>query len=109
MIGAIVRFDAQDDIICAAALQNTPNAATQTTQATPERCTKTIPFIPISETAFQQSVTAYTGDSAVPQEFQQPFEEWQRDPKGLSVFTVRFEGKLDRMIAMQMAAIVDTK
>ena len=68
--------------------------------------TVTIPFLPMSEQAFLDTVVSPDGEAAVDETFATAFEQWQEDGRGLSVFTVPFEGFLDRMIALQMAAIV---
>lgn len=65
----------------------------------------TIPFLPMTEAAFRASVVALEGEAALPEAFAQKLEEWSNDPKGLTTFTVPFEGFLDQMIAHQMAEI----
>jgi hypothetical protein len=64
-----------------------------------------IPFLPMTEPAFMASVIALDGAAEPPESFAQKLQEWSDDPRGLSTFTVPFEGFLDRMIALQMAEI----
>jgi hypothetical protein len=100
VIGAIVRFDDHAPILCC------------TVTAAPRRCpdgsvdAATIPFLPMSEAALRESVAALDGEGVVDDGFAAALADWQNDPRGLSAFTVPFEGFLDRMIALQMAAIV---
>ena len=68
--------------------------------------TVTIPFLPMTEAALQATVVAEDGASAPVEGFERAFAEWRDDGRGFSIFTVPFEGELDRMIAMQMAAIL---
>ena len=41
-----------------------------------------------------------------PSAFAAAFATWRDDPRGLSAFSVPFEGRLDLLIAHQMAALV---
>ena len=66
----------------------------------------TIPFLPLTLSAFESSVVARDGRADVPADFGTALENWQNDSRGLSFFTVPFEGYLERMIALQMAKIV---
>ncbi len=66
----------------------------------------TIPFVPMSEKAFAETVRELTGEADPPDDFSDALKAWSEDPRGLSIFTVPFEGVIDRMIALQMAAIV---
>jgi hypothetical protein len=65
----------------------------------------TIPFIALSLDALAATVATLAEAAPLPDEFASHFEAWRADSKGLSVFTVPFEGSLDRLIARQMAAI----
>ncbi len=103
IIGAVVRLEDERTIICAAA----SNAPTRQANSNPAKTN--IAFIPMSERAFRASVLACDNTNATPPDiagFQKEIQSWQTDPRGLSVFTVPFEGQLDRMIALQMADIV---
>lgn len=99
-IGAIISFEDGERVVCCSveqAPQRMPDGRVGTTA---------IPFLPMSEQAFAQSVVALDGEGLAPPEFADAYDEWKTDPKGLSCFSVPFEGFLDRMIALQMAEIV---
>ena len=49
---------------------------------------------------------ALEGEGTVAPAFAAHFSNWHDDERGLSFFTVPFEGSLDRMIALQMAEII---
>ena len=65
----------------------------------------TIPFLPMTVEALERTVTTIEGEAPVAPAFAAHFENWHEDERGLSYFTVPFEGSLDRMIALQMADI----
>lgn len=100
IVGAIARFADREAIVCVAvtdALQRRPDGSIGRA---------TIPFLPIGEGAFRASITALDGEAALPEAFAEGLAVWQDDARGLSCFTVPFEGSLDHMIARQMALIV---
>ncbi len=99
VIGAIAKFEGGQDIICCAVSE----APRRNQDGTTERVT--IPFLPMSEAAFRASVISLEGESALPADFAQKLEEWSRDPKGMTAFTVPFEGFVDKLIAKQMEQI----
>lgn len=66
----------------------------------------TIPFLPMTCTALAETVVAPDGTGDVPPAFATAFQEWRDDPRGLVAFTVAFDGRLDRLIARQMASLV---
>ena len=97
VIGAIVSFADSDPIVCCAvfgAPRRLPDGRTAPV---------TIPFLPMQVSALAASVVSRDGNADVPQDFAVAFENWQHDARGLSVFTVPFEGRLDALIARQMA------
>lgn len=65
-----------------------------------------IPFLPMTEAAFAATVTDLERTAEPPAEFAPSYAAWVGDERGLSYFTVPFEGWLDRLIARQMAEIV---
>lgn len=100
VIGALLEFEGSPPVACCTvtgALQQQPDGT---------RVRVTIPFLPMTVDALARTVTAHDGDGEVAPEFRRHFESWQEDPRGLSFFTVAFEGSLDRMIALQMKQIV---
>lgn len=99
LIGAIASFEGRMSIVCAAVIHAPRRHADGHIEAV------TIPFLPMTEAAFRASVVALDGTAELPESFAQKLQEWSTDPKGLSTFTVPFEGFLDQMIAHQMAEI----
>ena len=100
VIGAIVRFEDRESIVCISVLD-----APRTTIAAPGDVI-TIPFVPLSESAFAATVTALAADEEqVPEDFTNQLQAWSVDERGLAVFTVPFLGYVDQMMSMQMAAI----
>ena len=101
VIGALLEFEGSAPVACCTvtgAVQQQPDGS---------RVRVTVPFLPLTIDALARTVTAPDGDGEVAPEFSRHFESWQEDPRGLTFFTVPFEGSLDRMIAMQMREIVD--
>lgn len=66
----------------------------------------TIAFLPLTLEALAQTVLHPDGIADLPDDFTVELANWQHDPRGLTYFTVPFEGSLERLIARQMAAIV---
>jgi hypothetical protein len=100
LVGAVLTFPEGAKIVCCAASGAPVRQPDSGVVAT------TIPFFPMSEAAFAASVVAPDGAAELPAAFHPALETWRADPRGLAVFTVPFEGSLDRMIALQMAAII---
>lgn len=100
LIGAIASFGDEQHIVCAAVV----HAPRRNADGNLERVT--IPFLPMTEAAFRASVlTCDETPEPLPEVFAEKLAAWQNDPKGLTTFTVPFEGFLDQMIAHQMAEI----
>jgi len=99
LIGAIASFDGNRTLICAAVIHAPRRHADGHLEPT------TIPFLPMTDAAFHASVVALDGTADLPESFAAKLEAWSTDPKGLTAFTVPFDGSLDRMIARQMADI----
>jgi len=100
VIGALLSFADGERVVCACvtgAPQRTPQGGIEIV---------TIPFLPMTEAAFRASAVALDGAADVAPGFAAALDDWSNDPRGLTTFTVPFEGFLDRMIALQMAAIV---
>ena len=100
VIGAIVTHHASPDVVCVSVLnapQRQPDASI---------IAITVPFLPLSVEAMRHTVTALAATDARPAEaFRAAYEAWRSDPRGLSYFSVPFEGFLDQLVARQMAAI----
>jgi len=65
-----------------------------------------ISFIPMAEAAFRTTITNLDGTATLPTEFSDELTAWQSDERGLTVFTVPFDGCLDRLLAHQAAAMI---
>lgn len=99
VVGAVLTFAAGPPLVCCSvwgAPQRQPDGSVARV---------TIPFLPMTEAALRDSVIALDGEGEVPGEFLAQFESWHGEGRGLSYFTVAFDGHLDRMIARQMAEI----
>ncbi|MGD9785473.1 MAG: hypothetical protein AB7E80_01155 [Hyphomicrobiaceae bacterium] len=104
VIGAIATFGGRPAILCCSvsgAPQREPDGSIVTVD---------IPFLPIEEAALSATVTSCDEPptASIGEGFAEGLDQWQSDPRGLSCFTVPFDGYLDRLIAHQMAAIVGT-
>jgi hypothetical protein len=100
VIGALVAFPSGTEIACCAvmgAVQRQPDGSLARV---------TVPFLPMTLAALAETVVAADGEGEVPDAFAEQLAAWQEDTRGLSYFTVPFEGSLERMIGLQMAAIV---
>lgn len=102
VIGAIAKFEGGNSIVCCAVSEAPKRHPDGTVELV------TIPFLPMTEAAFMATVVAQDGMSELPGDFASKLQEWTEDPRGLTAFTVPFEGHLDRMIAAQMEKIVAT-
>ena len=100
IIGAIARFGDGSQVLCCSVIGAPRKRRGGGLEAV------TIPFLPMTPEAFTASVVALDGMANPPDRFEEGLTAWQEDPMGLTMFTVPFEGFLDRLIALQMAAIV---
>lgn len=100
LIGAIASFNRDRNIVCCAVVHAPRRHADGHLDMI------TIPFLPMTDAAFHASVVALDeGAAELPDMFVEKLNAWSNDPKGLTAFTVPFEGFLDQMIALQMAEI----
>ncbi|HEX2842037.1 hypothetical protein [Hyphomicrobium sp.] len=100
LIGAIATFNGNRNIICSAVIHAPRRHADGHIEMV------TIPFLPMTDAALAASVVSLCDAAAeLPENFVEKLQEWSNDPKGLTAFTVPFEGFLDQMIAHQMAEI----
>ncbi|MCB1513941.1 MAG: hypothetical protein KDJ18_03810 [Hyphomicrobiaceae bacterium] len=102
LIGAIASFSGSQRICCCA-VTGAPGR-----DADGEWQPVDIPFLAMTETALAATVTGLDAAAAavLPEAFAPALQEWQTDPRGLSCFTVPFDGDMNHMIARQMAAII---
>jgi hypothetical protein len=64
-----------------------------------------IPFLPLTELALAHTVIALEGLSELPVSFATRLQEWADDPRGMTTFTVPFDGYLDNLISQQVASL----
>jgi hypothetical protein len=100
VIGSIVTFEDNKKVICAAVSQ----AGGRGSDGTSTRVT--IAFLPMTEAAFTATVLTPDGTDTPPSAFEDAMTAWVQDPRGLPIYTIPFDGDLDRLIARQMAEIV---
>lgn len=62
-----------------------------------------IPFLTLTEYALAHTVVALDGTDQLPDSFAARLQEWSEDPRGMSTFTVPFDGFLDHLISEQVA------
>ena len=62
-----------------------------------------IPFLTLTEYALTHTVVALDGTDHLPVSFAARLQEWSEDPRGMSTFTVPFDGFLDHLISEQVA------
>lgn len=103
LIGAVVTFEDREAIVCC--------AVTHAPTVRPDGALEaaTIPFLPLTAGAFAASVEAKdaaTPRAVLPDAFAEAFQMWQADERGLAAFTQRYDGRLDHLIAREMAGLV---
>lgn len=101
VIGAILSCADQGRIVCFSA-HGVPGR-----DANGSPAAVTIPFLPMTEEAFMATALAEDGCGDPAPGFSPALNIWSQDPQGLSVFTVHFDGHLDRLIARQMAELIE--
>ena len=99
VIGAVLNFTGGVRVVCAAVA----GAPVMTDDGTQQPAT--IAFLPFAEEAFAATVIARDGEDVPPAAFQAEMDAWLADPRGLTMFTVPFDGSLKRLIARQMEKI----
>lgn len=100
VIGAVVAFAGNDPVMCCMVI----DAAVRQTNGTVAKTT--IPFLPLTCDALEKTVVERDGEAEVDASFIDAYSSWRGDDRGLSVFSVPFEGRLDQLIARQMASII---
>ena len=103
VIGAVVQFGGHESVVCVALA----GAARQQNDGSLQAAN--IAFLPFSSTAFAQTVVALDGSDVPPAEFAREMEAWASDERGMTLFTVPLDGTVDKLIARQMAEIVQTR
>jgi len=100
VVGALITFSEHEPVVCCAV----EHAAQRMPTGTLDRVT--IPFLPMTQSAFLDTVTSQDGVGAVPEAFARHYASWREDLRGLSYFTVPFPGFMDKMIALQMQQLI---
>lgn len=100
IIGAIVSPSSGPRIICFTVTR------APTTLENGTKGEAMISFIPMAEPAFLETVTELEGTATPPPEFAEELAAWQSDARGLTIFTVAFDGCLDRLLAHQAASLI---
>ncbi|MCF6199961.1 MAG: hypothetical protein L3J67_11325 [Hyphomicrobiaceae bacterium] len=92
IIGAILTFASHEPVICASV------TSAPMLDASGEVHPLTIPFLPFSKTAFDQTVLDLEGTKDVPEAFSENYKSWKRDAKGLGFINIPFKGLLRDMV-----------
>jgi len=92
VIGAILTFASHEPVICSAVM----GAPMLNNSGEVEPLT--IPFLPFSQSAFEQTVLELDGKIDVPETFRDCYKRWKTDLKGLGFINIPFKGLLKNMI-----------
>jgi len=92
IIGAILTFSSHEPVICAAVT----NAPMKNDEG--ELHPLTIPFLPFSKSAFDQTVVRLDGPANLPSSFGENYKYWKTDQKGLGFINIPFKGLLRNMV-----------
>ncbi len=91
IVGAILTFSSHEPVICAcvtsAPLKNSEG----------EVRPLTIPFLPFSKTAFDQTVMEKDGMAELPAGFMDNYKSWKTDARGLGFINIPFKDLLRNM------------
>ena len=88
IIGAILTFANHQPIICAAVTKAPMSDINGMVRPL------TIPFLPFSKTAFDETILTVDGSSTLPEEFNRHYTSWKNDLKGLGFIDIPFKGLL---------------
>ena len=92
IIGAILTFASHEPVICASVTSAPMRDESGAVQPL------TIPFLPFSKTAFDQTVLNLEGTKEVPAAFGKNYRSWKSDAKGLGFINIPFKGLLRDMV-----------
>lgn len=92
IIGAILTFAGHEPVICAAVT----NAPMKNDEGGLHPLT--IPFLPFSKSAFDQTVVSLDGPANLPASFNDNYKSWKTDQKGLGFINIPFKGLLRNMV-----------
>lgn len=68
-----------------------------------------IPFLTLTETAMAYTVVALDGEGELHPSFASRLQDWSEDQRGMSTFTVPFDGYLDHLIDEQVANLANVQ
>ena len=91
VVGAILTFARHDPVICAAVTQAPMLDSTGMVHPL------TIPFLPFSKSAFDQTVLNIDGSLKLPKDFDSYYTCWKSDQKGLGYINTPFKSLLRNM------------
>lgn len=97
VVGAIVKFEVNESIVCCSVL-DVPRGGK----------TVTFPFLPLTESAFRASILELDGVAEIPGSFASRLLQWAEDKEGMMAFKVPFAGSLDQMIELQFGRRTDS-
>ena len=100
VVGAVVAFAGSAPIMCCMVTDAPLRLPDDTISKA------TIPFLPLTSEALEKTVVDPDGEGEITAAFIDAYAAWRADERGLSVFSVPFEGRLDLLIARQMASII---
>ena len=92
IIGAILTFASHEPVICASVTSAPMKDENGNVQPL------TIPFLPFSKTAFDQTVIDLEGTTEPPADFRDNYKSWKNDAKGLGFINIPFKGLLRDMV-----------
>jgi hypothetical protein len=92
IIGAILTFASHEPVICSAVTGAPMLDDMGKVQPL------TIPFLPFSKSAFDQTVILPDGEGEIPTSFGDSYESWKTDAKGLGFINIPFKGLLRDMV-----------
>lgn len=96
VVGAIVRFEKGENIVCCS-VNNLPRKVNGGDALE----TISVPFLPLTESAFRSSISEQDGVGELPNSFAQRLLMWAEDEKGMVAFKVPFAGSLEQMVELQ--------
>ncbi len=91
IIGAILTFANHEPIICVAVTKAPMSDMNGRVQSL------TIPFLPFSKVAFDQTIKTIDHSTQLPQDFVNHYTSWKNDLKGLGFINIPFKGLLRSM------------
>jgi hypothetical protein len=95
VVGAIVHFEKGESVVCCS-VHNVPRKVNGSSSET-----ITLPFLPLTESAFRSSISEKDGVGELAGSFAQRLLTWAEDANGMVAFKVPFSGNLEQMVELQ--------